>query len=144
MKYFITGATGFIGGRLARQLREEGHEVVAVVRNPAKAQDLAQLGVILHQGDVTEKESMRVTSIPLMNSNCSLQSTSAARWEYPSSAVCSPLFSSCSSSLWSGNWSWLGWFILLENLFLFTLQVFIPLSFNNGGTILKNLRRKSS
>ena len=59
MKYFITGATGFIGGRLARQLREAGHEVIAIVRNPAKAQDLAQLGVTLHQGDVTEKESMR-------------------------------------------------------------------------------------
>jgi nucleoside-diphosphate-sugar epimerase len=59
MKYFITGATGFIGGRLARQLREAGHDVVAVVRNPAKAQDLAQLGVTLYQGDVTEKESMR-------------------------------------------------------------------------------------
>ena len=59
MKYFITGATGFIGGRLARQLREAGHEVTAVVRNPAKAQELAQLGVTLHQGDVTEKESMR-------------------------------------------------------------------------------------
>jgi nucleoside-diphosphate-sugar epimerase len=29
------------------------------VRNPAKAQDLAQLGVTLHQGDVTDKESMR-------------------------------------------------------------------------------------
>ncbi len=59
MKYFITGATGFIGGRLARQLREAGHEVIAVVRTPAKAQDLAQLGVTLYQGDVTEKESMR-------------------------------------------------------------------------------------
>lgn len=59
MKYFITGATGFIGGRLARQLREAGHDVIAVVRNTAKAQDLAQLGVTLHQGDVTEKESMR-------------------------------------------------------------------------------------
>ncbi len=59
MKYFITGATGFIGGRLVRQLRQAGHEVVAVVRNPAKAQNLAQLGVTLYQGDVTEKESMR-------------------------------------------------------------------------------------
>jgi len=44
--------------------------------------------------------------------------------------------------LWSGNWYWLGCFILLENLFLFTLQVFIPLSFNDGGTILRNLRKK--
>lgn len=46
--------------------------------------------------------------------------------------------------LWSGNWYWLSLFILLENLFLFTLQVFVPLSFNDGGTILKNLQRKSS
>ncbi len=59
MKYFITGATGFIGGRVARQLREAGHEVVAVVRNPAKAKDLADFGVSVHQGDVTDKESMR-------------------------------------------------------------------------------------
>jgi len=44
--------------------------------------------------------------------------------------------------LWPGNWYWLGWFILLENLFLFTLQVFIPLGFNDGGTILRNLQKK--
>ena len=59
MKYFLTGATGFVGGRVARQLREAGHEVVAVVRAPEKAEDLAALGVQLHKGDVTDKESMR-------------------------------------------------------------------------------------
>ncbi len=59
MKYFLTGATGFVGGVVARQLREAGHEVRAVVRTPAKAKALADLGVILHKGDVTEKESMR-------------------------------------------------------------------------------------
>ncbi|MBI5824787.1 MAG: NAD-dependent epimerase/dehydratase family protein [Chloroflexi bacterium] len=59
MKYFITGATGFIGGRLARQLREAGHDVIAVVRSPEKAKDLSEIGVALHKGDVTEKESMR-------------------------------------------------------------------------------------
>ncbi|MBE0672273.1 MAG: NAD-dependent epimerase/dehydratase family protein [Anaerolineales bacterium] len=59
MKYFITGATGFIGGRLVRQLCEAGHEVIAVVRNPDKAQELSRLGVTLYQGDVTDKESMR-------------------------------------------------------------------------------------
>ncbi len=43
--------------------------------------------------------------------------------------------------LWPGNWHWLGMFLLLENLFAFTLQVFIPLSFNDGGSILKHIRR---
>lgn len=59
MKYMITGATGFLGGRMAQQLRAAGHEVVAVVRDPNKAKALAAIGVQLAKGDVTEKESMR-------------------------------------------------------------------------------------
>lgn len=59
MKYFVTGATGFVGGHVARQLVKDGHEVVAVVRNPGKAGELAQQGITLHRGDVTDKESMR-------------------------------------------------------------------------------------
>jgi nucleoside-diphosphate-sugar epimerase len=59
MRYLVTGATGFVGGCVARQLSEAGHEVVAVVRDPNKAAPLAALGVQLVQGDVTDKESMR-------------------------------------------------------------------------------------
>ncbi len=59
MEYFLTGATGFVGGQVARQLVEAGHRVRAVVRDPGRARDLAELGVSLHAGDVTEKESMR-------------------------------------------------------------------------------------
>jgi nucleoside-diphosphate-sugar epimerase len=59
MKYFLTGATGFVGGVLARQLREMGHEVNAVIRSPEKASELRSLGVQLFKGDVTDKESMR-------------------------------------------------------------------------------------
>jgi nucleoside-diphosphate-sugar epimerase len=59
MKYFVTGATGFVGGQLVRQLAEAGHEVVALVRSPDKAKDLAALGIQLHKGDVTDKASMR-------------------------------------------------------------------------------------
>ena len=59
MKYFLTGATGFLGGVLARQLREAHHEVIAVVRNPQKAEKLKSLGVTVVKGDVTDKESMR-------------------------------------------------------------------------------------
>ena len=59
MKYFLTGATGFLGNVLARQLRAAGHEVHASVRNPERASDLQSLGVKLFKGDVTDKESMR-------------------------------------------------------------------------------------
>lgn len=59
MKYFVTGATGFVGSHVVRQLVDAGHQVVAVVRNPAQAQELSQLGVTIAQGDVTDKESMR-------------------------------------------------------------------------------------
>jgi nucleoside-diphosphate-sugar epimerase len=59
MKYFVTGATGFVGGVLAKKLRAAGHEVNASVRSPEKAKDLQALGVKLFKGDVTEKGSMR-------------------------------------------------------------------------------------
>jgi len=59
MKYFITGATGFVGSALARQLRAAGHEVHASVRNLDKAKELEAVGVKLFRGDVTDKESMR-------------------------------------------------------------------------------------
>lgn len=59
MRYFLTGATGFVGGYLVRQLREAGHEVRCLVRNPAAAHALVQQGATLHAGDVTDKASMR-------------------------------------------------------------------------------------
>lgn len=59
MKYFLTGATGFVGNRLAKMLRDRNHEVVAVVRNPQKAKALVDMGVTVTKGDVTDKESMR-------------------------------------------------------------------------------------
>ena len=58
LRYFITGATGFIGGHLARKLIEDGHEVTALVRDPKKAQNLGDLGVELVKGDITDKRSM--------------------------------------------------------------------------------------
>jgi nucleoside-diphosphate-sugar epimerase len=49
---FVTGATGFIGGRLVGTLLEEGHEVRALVRDPASAASLHQPGVELVKGDL--------------------------------------------------------------------------------------------
>lgn len=59
MRYFVTGATGFIGGRVARLLAEGGHRVTALARNPTAAQELTDLGIAIHAGDITDKESMR-------------------------------------------------------------------------------------
>ena len=36
MRVAITGATGFIGGHIISQAIAAGHEVVALVRSPAK------------------------------------------------------------------------------------------------------------
>lgn len=58
MRYALTGATGFVGGELARQLLSDGHDVVALVRRPAAASDLAELGVELVQGDLDESAAL--------------------------------------------------------------------------------------
>lgn len=58
MRFAMTGATGFIGRRLARLLVFEGHDVVAVVRDPGRAADLARFGVSLVVGDVTSRTSL--------------------------------------------------------------------------------------
>jgi nucleoside-diphosphate-sugar epimerase len=59
MKYFVTGATGFVGGAVVRQLVDAGHEVVALARQPSQTMQLRYLGVDIRQGDVTELETMR-------------------------------------------------------------------------------------
>jgi dihydroflavonol-4-reductase len=59
MRAFVTGGTGFIGGRVVRKLRERGDEVVALVRSPANAGDLAELGCELVEGDLGSTDAIR-------------------------------------------------------------------------------------
>ena len=59
MKVFVTGATGFIGGEVVRQLRARGDEVVCLVRNPEKAAKLTELGCELVSGDLGDGEALR-------------------------------------------------------------------------------------
>jgi nucleoside-diphosphate-sugar epimerase len=58
MDIFVTGATGFIGGRLVRKLIARGDSVVCLVRDPAKADQLRQLGARLVRGDIREPGSL--------------------------------------------------------------------------------------
>ncbi|MDZ7724759.1 MAG: NAD-dependent epimerase/dehydratase family protein [candidate division KSB1 bacterium] len=59
MRFFMTGATGFVGSRIAAKLRDNNYKVNAIVRNPDRADFLRRLGVQVFQGDVTDKDSMR-------------------------------------------------------------------------------------
>jgi nucleoside-diphosphate-sugar epimerase len=59
MRFLITGATGKVGNAVARRLASRDDEVVALVRNPAKAREVLPAGVELAQGDVTDPDSIR-------------------------------------------------------------------------------------
>jgi uncharacterized protein YbjT (DUF2867 family) len=60
LEVLVTGATGQQGGLVARMLLERGHKVRALTRNPSspKAQELAQRGATLFQGDLEDRASL--------------------------------------------------------------------------------------
>ncbi|WP_051571785.1 SDR family oxidoreductase [Cryptosporangium arvum] len=60
MRILVTGATGYIGGRLVPRLIEQGHDVRCLARTPAKLRDVPWAKKIeIVQGDVTDPDSLR-------------------------------------------------------------------------------------
>lgn len=59
MRILVTGATGFTGGHLARELRRRGHQVRALVRNPRNAESLKNEGIELAAGNLTRADEVR-------------------------------------------------------------------------------------
>jgi nucleoside-diphosphate-sugar epimerase len=59
MRVFVTGATGFIGSRVVKELIAAGHQVIGLCRSDDKAPALAAAGAEVYRGSIAEPDSLK-------------------------------------------------------------------------------------